>query len=354
MSKTSPTMETHLGVASRFLPETLISAQALSRIQEIARQLPAAPLTIFESRLGEILPDLDFLVCTSPAWVVSPGTSQLASQHHAWRNVNEFCRQWVQSPPESWLKQGVDSVWLEFDTSQNPYHPVVPGIFFASLEVCVLQTSLAEHRQAVLAALAHMPNKEVWPYDTIHRCIAALPESGRVYALGDMNGRSASALRVAISQIPTHQLLSYLNKIEWPGDLGKVEAMTRPLAHLTNHVNIDLDVGDTIAPLLGIEFTTPTRFQRSWWSDLLNKLVELDLCLPAKRDALLCWQGYSDETRNTAVSSSSANFVTNNRPIHLMVRFINHIKIVYHPGYSLQAKAYLAMRQVNTFRRSLS
>lgn len=350
-------MKGPLSAVFRHLSEDLIAPDAAASLGQFACLLPPVPLTIFESRVGNPRAAVDYLVCVEPTWILNPKVTGLISADERWSDICYFGKKWADSPTSDPFRRAVDSVWLEFDTSQS-LQQVMPGIFFASLEAQIFQSSYADHCQAIQTAFAHLPyladNREI--QRQLQRCLDCLPAEARIYALGDLNGRSVKQLRVAIAQAPTHKLPRFLSDIGWPGDYQVVDSLIRQVAPDVSAVSIDLDIGDGVLPQIGLEFTNPNRFQRQWWQEMLDRLVEAGFCLPARRNALLEWQGYTNETANPDIWPNdlvqTSHLVP---PIYcLIVRFINHLKVVYKPGQPIEAKAYFAAKQVCTNRRQLS
>lgn len=347
-----------LNAVFRHLSEDLVAPDAMASLEQFASLLPPVPLTIFESRIGNPQAAVDYLLCVEPTWILNPKISELISSDERWGDICTFAQKWANSPTNDWFRRSVDSVWLEFDTAQTSPQQVMPGIFFASLEAAIFQSSYVDHCQAVHTAFAHLPYlaNDSGIKRHLQQCLDLLPEEARIYALGDLKGRSARQLRVAIAQIPAPKLPRFLSEIEWPGDYAVVDDLIRQIAPDINALSIDLDVGDGVFPQIGLEFTNPNRFQRQWWQDMLDRLVEAGFCLPARRNALLAWQGYTNETANPDVWPNDLSQTTHLvPPIYcLIVRFINHLKVVYKPGQPIEAKAYFAAKQVCTSRFQLS
>lgn len=350
-------MKGSLSAVFRHLSEDLIAPDAAASLGQFASLLPPVPLTIFESRVGNPRAAVDYLVCVEPTWILNPKVTGLISADERWGDICHFGKKWANSSTSDLFRRAVDSVWLEFDTSQT-LRQVMPGIFFASLEAQIFQSSYADHCQAIHTAFAHLPylanNSDV--KRQLQRCLDWLPEEARIYALGDLNGRSVKQLRVAIARVPIRKLPRFLSDIAWPGDYQVVDALIRQVAPDVSALSIDLDIGDGVLPQIGLEFTNPNRFQRQWWQEMLARLVDAGFCLPARRNALLEWQGYTNETANPDVWPN--DLVKTDHlvpPIYcLIVRFINHLKVVYKPDQPIEAKAYFAAKQVCTDRRQLS
>src|SRR5207249_650425 len=79
------------------------------------------------------------------------------------------------------------------------------------------------------------------------------------------------------------------------------------------------------------------------WDALLDHLVEIGLCLPAKRDALVAYPGVSSEQTDAErwpAGMARVSEFLGGRTTGLFLRVLHHVKIVYEPGAALEAKAY--------------
>ncbi len=346
-------MDAFLDVARRYLPPALISETDFDAIKKLAAQLPLAPLTIFESHLGQTKPGLDFLICTAPNWAEQPEIRSLAAGSPAWQAITALCDRWLSEPNDSPFRQAMDSIWLEFDTSQHPANRLEPGILFASMELSANRIQAQSQPQGIWATLAALgPSKVNEPDFVFHmeRIIESLPPNGRIYAIGDMTGRLSEFTRIAIARIPIPAVIPFLQNIQWPGDLSQVGKVLDDIKPFTESVSLDLDIGHTIGGTLGLELVNRHRFDQLWWQRLFDFLVDKELCTPDKRSALLQWPGHSNETGNRAVWPNqllpTAHLA---EPVScFLVRFINHVKLVVKPEMPLAAKAYIALRQTCT------
>jgi hypothetical protein len=105
---------------------------------------------------------------------------------------------------------------------------------------------------------------------------------------------------------------------------------------------LHLDVAGDVGHRVGIEYV----FSRSEQlrghvaeTGFLDHLEALGLCSPAKRSGLSAWAGYSTERLPHELWQS------------LLVRRLNHVKLVLSPDAPPQAKAYLSFHHVPRTRR---
>jgi hypothetical protein len=106
-------------------------------------------------------------------------------------------------------------------------------------------------------------------------------------------------------------------------------------------------------PEIGLEcsFSQDKYHLETGWPDFLDYLVEKDLCIPEKREALLDFTGAEQED-----SESDFDFQTYMVAPRLpdsdyssaLVRYISHVKLLYSPYHKLEAKAYPGVRLFGT------
>jgi hypothetical protein len=113
-------------------------------------------------------------------------------------------------------------------------------------------------------------------------------------------------------------------------------------------VSLNIDVGETIGPKIGLECffdgnRQPKREPR--WGTFLDSLVRSGLCRAGKREALLKYPGYVDEKATDVTWPAAlrrASRLLGGRSLSTFVRSLHHVKIVYRLGEPLEAKAYLS------------
>jgi hypothetical protein len=105
---------------------------------------------------------------------------------------------------------------------------------------------------------------------------------------------------------------------------------------------------DGIGQKLGLElsFIGDDYLNKKKWENLLNYLEEKKLCLPEKKEALLHYtsNNLDDYSGGILKPIYSATTYQNDIAQSDIIRYINHIKLVYQPGTITRAKAYPAIR----------
>jgi hypothetical protein len=358
------TLEDYLRVVAPYIHHQLISPDSLAHIATIAKIFPAnvTSFLIFECRLGESQPRADFLLSVAAS---EGGREILAGRNSAidlpetlltnpvWNRIRIFCTNWAD--PASTLYEQTHSIWLEFDVVEPPTQIPVPSIFFGPKYIELDNSSPTK--------LGMAANPYQWVVETALRilfgkpisssfkrklfdCFDLLPAGACIFHIGAMLARQVDTVRVCITDIPADKLLDYLSRLGWTGSISKLEAFVSELSSWVDRVDLDLDVGDTILPKIGLEcyFNRQPQFEPKWQL-FLGRLVEIGLCVPAKRDAILAYPGYSHERANRELWPSNLLRASNllwPRVSSIFIRKLNHIKIVYQPDIPVEAKAYLS------------
>ena len=118
---------------------------------------------------------------------------------------------------------------------------------------------------------------------------------------------------------------------------------------LVDRVCLGLDVGDIVAPKVGLEcYYVPKRApsQEPRWYAFLDYLVEAGLCTDVKRAALLRYPGYAHEDSHREQWPEpllTISRLQSSQYLSTIARGLHHIKIVFEDARPVQAKAYLSI-----------
>jgi hypothetical protein len=352
-------------IAKTGLDERLVSSEAISQISQIADLLPTFPTASqagLECHLGVSQPTADFFAAFSSSnygrETLARGYQPLANldNNPVWSRVYDFCEHWIDT--NSPLYHEVDRVWLEFDlVNPQPSKMPEPNFFFGTAEGIkneaentVSSGKVADSYSWVTdEALRLLLNKPL--PDSVKQkllvCFNSLPPEGRVFQVGVMLPRKAESqmVRLCIKNIAIANIPQYLSDIDWQGSIAELKSILADLSPFVNFISLNLAVGDTVFPKIGLECYIDKKLRiNPKWRLFLDYLVEQQLCTPEKADALLNYPGYSVEKSHqdlwpSNLSNASA-FVYPNLS-STIIRLLHHIKIVYQPDKPLKAKAYL-------------
>lgn len=337
------TMASYLNLAQRYLPLAVTQTASFSTMEKIACTLPPLPLTIFESHLADPRPEMDFLLSATPEQLLQLPASQAGQE---WRAVKTLCQSWPALAQSHPLKQNVYWIWLEFDTSVNQVKEAPNIYFLEGFARYDRETVQWDEMTAVLQnLLSSQPSSNmVEQFKTIFQ---ALPPKARLFSLGNMSGRALTAVRVSLANIPPARLAQYLAAIGWPGDITQIKTIITRYEPLFDFLALDLDVGDAIGPKIGLEFYLQSRHDPAAWAPLFESLISEGLCLPEKREQLMAWTGFSNAYTDADIWPKQLQ-IPEEEGHYLFIRRFNHVKLSFHTGEPVKAKAYIALQRVHT------
>jgi hypothetical protein len=273
------------------------------------------------------------------------GASTALFTHPIWERLRRFGARWTD--PSSSLHDAFEHVFFEFDVDGEPDRIPIPSFFLAFDAHARLRLDALEEGMTLLLGEPLSPAVR----QHVSRCINALPEQARLYSGGAMLSRVFSGVRLYLCGVPRSSVAGYLKAVGWPGEIAEVLALIQWLPPFLETVEIALDVGETMLPRVGLEchvFGVSLPEAKAKWTELLDILVAKGLCLPSKRDALLAWMGHS-HARSIAgpwpADIHKEPDAAGSDVMRVLTRTINHIKVVHHPGRSLEAKAYFTLLQ---------
>ncbi|WP_058186948.1 hypothetical protein [Terracidiphilus gabretensis] len=347
--------------AAPYVSPDLISRDSLAEIGHVANLLPGAVTDFFgfECPLGVLAPTADFLVCSRASQggreVLtdrSPGRSLPANfnQHPVWQQVFAFSRAW--DDPTSPLFEAVHNIWMEFDMDGKPASIPVPSLFLGS--------NLLARREPA-RRLKRMPEHCAWltdqalplllgrPLDRsicrqVACCVNLLPAGARIFQVGLMLSRATAVTRLCVRGLASVQIPEYLEAIGWEGARGEVEATVDKLAPLVERIDLDIDVGDSVMPKIGLECYPAQDLTKL--RAFMNYLMSCGLCVEPKADGLVRWAGLAHERVTPQMwprELLALSSFLGGRVESAFFRWLHHVKVVHVPDHPPAAKAYLAV-----------
>lgn len=363
--------EDYLQVVAPYLSHQLVTPEAFSQIQTVARMLPPLSQALLECRLGANSSTVDFSVLVTPdgSREIIGGLNPTVAMpdiiltNPVWKRIRDFCIHCHE--PNSLLSKNVDTIWLEFDVDGQLPKVLIPSFFFCLKHLTekitsTKQSDVAAQKQIIETALNLLYGTSISPQikQNIAICLDSLPIGSQFLYIGAMLSRKLEAVRVNVMGIPEEKLSAYLTEIGWKYSVSELKEILHTLSGLSDRIVLNFDVGNVIYPKIGIECELIKKDPRiePRWQLFLDYLVEKSLCTPEKRDAFLCWAGYSQEKTHPELWPSNLSKVSSflgGRGSSVFFRRLNHIKIVYQPGSSLEAKGYLSFGHawINSFQK---
>jgi len=318
----------------------IIPNTSVADVRALAALLPPLSGAGVEYHLGTPTSRADVLLRATNA---DSGREALAGRHHEfapapellhsndWRPIVRFCEAW--GNPASRLYHQVENVWLEFDILPQLISGRVPSLFFDpdrhnreqdAEKLAIVATALTELGQPVSERMSNF----------ISRCLRIAPEPAGLYYLGVMLARRTDAVRLCLNAIAPEDLVSYLRRLEWPGPTEIVERVLLPYACQTTRMILDLDVGSTIHPNLGLELFFETL---SDWEQVLSRLISEGLCTPDESQKIMNWPGESRFT-DPCLQHYLSGVV--GKSVHRLIGRINHLKLSCNSSGEITAKIY--------------
>jgi hypothetical protein len=338
-------------IAPRLSP-ALFTREAHARLARVAEALPAALTSwvYFECRLRRDEPRVDLIVR-----VDQRGRDILAGENPVirlapslqgdpvWRSVRGLARAW--SDPSSPLFRGVERLWLEFDVhascdSLQLGELPAPGIFVELAREVYAQHRRDDRLAAAMAALRPLAGKALPPalVRNLRRCWELLPSGAVIPYMGVFPARGSGAIRISVAGLSDANLHAYLRALRWPGSQREladaISAFLPPArAPQPRLAIVNIDVSEEVGAGVGMEYLLSHAAQLRGSileGELLERLVRIGLCSPAKCDALCGWPSMSLRTMPHELWPSR------------VCRRVNHLKLSYGAHAPLEVKAYLA------------
>ncbi len=265
--------------------------------------------------------------------LLTRSSEAVAFRTEEWLAIDRLLGDWVSG--KSLAARRTPCIWFEQDDYVRRPFGAAP-----SISVCLTPAYRIDepHQHGAEADLAHAREAlellGAEPDATLTRAFETLPEGARFIHLSYMLGRERKAVKL-YGVLRRDQLLGYLERFGWAGDIGEVELALRrlyPAEILGDELYLDLNLDDASDPsrctlglavaqqhlLRGLD-SDPTRAR------LLKVWEAAGLCDPAKVDAVRAWPG---------TSRSHPRFFLRD------VRFLD-IKLVFRAAHGWQAKAYV-------------
>lgn len=331
-------MEDYLKIVTPYLDNELVNFQALFQIQALTRYLPPSPIAGFECYLGTKQSQTDFQLGLSYS-----GASYLVEvlKHETLYSFQNLLLNWAN--PTSDLHQYINHLILEFDLIE-PFSQLPIPCFFLSLyrKNCKQVKDIIE---AFILKFHYSINSSL--KSNLSRCFEYLPDNAIITHLGMMLSRPNHAVRLVIEVSNLQQILAYLAQLGWHDLTNTFLSVASKLEELVDSFLLSFDVGDSIYSRIGLEcFLLKQSLNDSRWEKILNYLVEIDLCNPKKRTALLAWPGFSQKIDAPEIWPSNltgGDLLLGSNALSVFWRQIHHIKIIYNSKDNhLAAKGYLS------------
>ena len=327
------------------IPLSLLAGEGWERLLERVGDLPAvtaSSLCGFEFRLDESAPWADFSAPVSKEKVVRHhivrGEAAEPMSVDAWlaAHLNNS------STTDHWL----ESVLLAYDIIGVPPGRSEPPVIYLRLLSGRGKGGIATGPAAIARTVAQASART--GNGPEHRALAwvlgALPTDAKLAYVGATPNREPRSVRFLVADIGPQEVGPLLTQLEWPGSITAVDYLLSGMVDLCRNFALLFDVNeDGALPRLGFEMhaisediTNYRALFAAWlisskrdWKPVIQRLVDWQLCIPAKAESLLSWP------RLRTVFGADGAFE--------LYMGLNHIKLSI-KGDSVRAKAYGGLR----------
>jgi hypothetical protein len=277
-----------------------------------------------ECRLGPAATPADLAFCISAASGVRETLAQHAGDaHRDGPGIATFLARWCDA--RSPLHAGVPVLWLEFDHDPRATGRASPFVVYKIAEEIGARETMAVLVREGVGALAVSADAAA---DAAERCLAALPVGARLLHVGVMSRRGTASVRLVVA-VTRSEVSGVLRGLAWPGAASAVGTALEALWPGDSTLAVHLDVGDPIGPRVGVEFYRPSSpLDDPLWNPLLDGLVRMGSCTPAKRSAVAAWPSREPDANDERSS--------------LLRQLL--VKVVFEHDDVPEAKAYLAFK----------
>ena len=346
------TLDSYFKLLEPDIEPNLISAEYLSAIRRVAGLFPTFVPKVFgfESRLKSNSGRTDFAINMTAkgsellAWkLFEQSQPEVFRQDERWQRVSHFFQEWGRTNESPFAD--ANSVWLEFDMDRLSAAELVPSVILFAYWLEQLETKMVVQRPlswltgTILPILRGSPLPDYLERNFLHCLELTMP--ALYFQVGTMLSRKIDVLRLCVFNITGEEIINVLSRIGVKESLAEIEQAIADFGDLVDSLCLHLDIGQVVYPHVGIELLydnlDPWKRQpnkETRWFQLFDKLVERGLCTPEKRDALLAWPGY------IPISQSSAGQELNSTSNGVLLRGLQHIKLVFCSNQPPEAKAY--------------
>jgi hypothetical protein len=163
-----------------------------------------------------------------------------------------------------------------------------------------------------------------------------------------MSSRQPLVVRLCLGCPEWQVIRQYILATGASFDLRRGEGVMARLANLADYFILHLDLDETLHPKIGLDLLlnqANPRLERRW-GKLFDALRVMQLCTPAKQEALLRIYGYTPMSANLSQwpPALRPRFIESNfTEVSFLVRTVSHLKVVIEQRQDVWAKAYVSV-----------
>lgn len=228
----------------------------------------------------------------------------------------------------------IASFWLEFDLSRSRAAVPAPSL-------CVKLRGPVDGSWVLDSLLPTLRGRSLArrQRQAAARCLREIPATAQLLYAFSLLPRGGD-LRLELFGLAPREMGTYLKRIEAPVHPAEV-ARAASLFEGVERTHLSFDLGaQQVRPRVGIEGAFPGLPRREpRWGALLDRLAGAGLCTAAQRAALFAWPGWDSFWTAPDLWPADPRWMG-----AFCVRYLSHVKVVWQPGRTLEAKAYLAFQ----------
>lgn len=313
-----------------------INREQQQTLLEIAETLPQVNGMLLESPLEKERNGIDISMIILRE---KPDFDQFEYAYHAysekymgdarWKKIHQFFK--YITDRNDFFGHILKDVWYEIDTSKIDCSDFIP---IPSLGFTIPNY---ESKHSILKTIDTITSllKDHSNTTHVHEIINSLPSESRVSHLGMMFSRVDSHMRLNIRRLDSESSWNWVRSY----NLNTINSAIPPdqwsqLWEISERPVVTVDISKTVGSRVGVECVFSTAKELK---SMLDYLVNMGLCDPVKAELALQWSGYDVPEANNQLLTLGADGNTNES---ILLRKINHIKVVFIEGRPVQAKIY--------------
>jgi len=356
------TAVSYLSFIESNLPEGLISVRNYSEMKKLVSPFTPNITSFFgfESRLCSPDARADFLFAVSSQggereallhFLHNEHEAHQFLQHKEWQSIQDFVTTWANPASELYTK--VLGLWLEFDTADASQDAPIPCVFIHTIPLRI--SSREEERTydwvfhtALPLLLGHPLSSHL--HQRLLEALRKLPEGASVMDIGFMLSRATTGARLVFRHLQPSHIIPYLESLGWSDTNDELNFIIKELQQQVTRLVLHITITEEgVDPKIGLECSfSPDRYHlETQWASFFDYLIRKGVCCPEKKTNVLNFLGVSQDHHSNPFNLSSykiAVLVPSETSANALVRYISHVKLVYKPGRSLEAKVYPGVR----------
>lgn len=328
-----------------------LSDNYLNHFEDFIKNHPACDRLAFEFELVNEQKKVDFHINLKTLHfrkkIVKELEQKAKSSDSDWDLLIQLLKKWNDENSE--LNQFLDAVFLEFDFTENVNELHLPA-FFARLNP--KNKTKQEIFSLCKEVIVSLKGEEF--YQNVHsfleKCIEATPQGAYLGFIGIMLSRPEKVLRLNIHKLHHDEVLPFLDSLGWKGDGERIVFWLRELMNYCDKVILSFDVFDgMILPKIGLEaFIEKQPSEDYRWNQLMDKLVQHQLCTTEKREVFSTWEKkWFPFELKWHPDLIAYNLTLQKTEFPLIKRIVSHIKITLDGDEAPTSKIYLGVGQTS-------